>query len=180
MRVRKFYSKSELLLLYKSHVLSFLEYRTAAIYHAKREFLWRLDRVQSKFLADVGIDEISALLHFNLAPLATRRDIAMLGLLHRTVIGKGPPQFRVHFKVLENSRIADPRKEIKNPLVKRSILGLIAIYNMVPESLRKWKTVKDFQGGLQELLKKRAQEGREDWADTFSPRYPLDSHPFKA
>eukprot|EP00969_Alexandrium_andersonii_P029728 1298020-Alexandrium_andersonii.AAC.1 len=42
-----------------------------------------------------GLLEISgrcALFRFRLAPLATRRDIALLGLVHRTVLGQGPPR----------------------------------------------------------------------------------------
>ena len=50
------------------------------------------------FLRDIGIDEITALVTFHLAPLATRRDIAMLGLIHRTILGKGPSQFNAFFQ----------------------------------------------------------------------------------
>ena len=34
---------------------------------------------------------------FNLAPLSMRRDIALLGPLHRSAIGEGPLQFRELF-----------------------------------------------------------------------------------
>ena len=88
LRTRRFYSDADLVLFYKSHLLSFLEYRTAAIYHATRAVLSRLDAVQCRFLRDIGVDEISALVTFHLAPLATRRDIAMLGLIHRTIVAK--------------------------------------------------------------------------------------------
>jgi hypothetical protein len=96
-RTKRFYTDAELVLLYKSHMLSFLEYRTPAIYHAARAVLRRLDRIQSKFMEEASIDEAEALLYFNLAPLSTRRDISMMGILHRTVLGKGAPQFRKHF-----------------------------------------------------------------------------------
>ena len=99
MRSGRFYCDAELVLLYKSHLLSFLEYRTPAIYHARRDALSRLDSVQQRFLRGTGIDEVAALMHFNLAPLATRRDIAMPGLIHRTVLGKGPPHFRKCFQL---------------------------------------------------------------------------------
>ena len=104
-----------------------------------------MDRIQSKFLEDAGIDDVSALIHFNLAPLATRRDMAMLGILHRTVIGKGPPHFRSHFQVLANRTIKDLRNTSRCPLIKRSILGLVAIYNLLPEQIRDACTVKHFQ-----------------------------------
>ena len=67
-----------MIVLYKSHLLGFLEYRTPAIYHATRAVIGRLDGMQTRFLEKVGISE-----HFKLAPLGVRRDIAMLGLIHR-------------------------------------------------------------------------------------------------
>jgi len=92
-RTRRFYTDADLIILYKAHLLSFIEYRTPALYHATRTVLNRLDDVQRHFLKDVGVDEVSALIEFHLAPLAVRRDVAMLGVIHRTVLGKGPPQF---------------------------------------------------------------------------------------
>ena len=88
-RTRRYYTDAELVVLYKAHRLSYIEYRTLAIYHATRDILERLDRVQSRFLTDAGIDELEALIHFNLAPLMAGRDIAMLGLIHRTAIDRG-------------------------------------------------------------------------------------------
>ena len=78
-RTRCYYTDADLITLYKAHLLSFLEYRTPAIYHATRAVLSRLDAVQSKFLNDIGVDEVTALDVFHLAPLSVRRDIAMLG-----------------------------------------------------------------------------------------------------
>ena len=38
-----------------------------------------------------------ALLYFGLAPLDARRDIAVLGVIHRTVLGLGPKHFQKFF-----------------------------------------------------------------------------------
>ena len=70
------------------------------MYHARRQVLSRLDRVQARFLRDAGVSEIEALMNFALAPLQTRRDIAMLGLVHRAVLGDGPPHFKEFFKLI--------------------------------------------------------------------------------
>ena len=78
-RPRRFYTDADLLILYKAHLLSFLE-------HATCDILQRVDRTQSKFLQDAGVNEGDALMHFNRAPLTMRRDIAMLNLLHWTAI----------------------------------------------------------------------------------------------
>jgi hypothetical protein len=166
-RTRRFYTDGELVLLYKSHLLSFLEYRTPAIYHVTRDILVKLDRVQSKFLEDAGIDEAAALMHFNLAPLTSRRDIAMLGVLHRRVIGKGAPHFKKHFELEAGRRLRDPRTTMKGPLVIRSIFGLVAVYNMIPEMVRQATTVKQFQAELQGLLKKSLNDGRDNWKNHF-------------
>ena len=45
LRTRRFYTDAEMIVLYKAHLISFIEYRTAAIYHAAREMLRRIDRV---------------------------------------------------------------------------------------------------------------------------------------
>jgi len=109
-RTRRFYNDAELVSLYKAHLLSFIEYRTPAIYHAKRDILQKLDNVQRKFLKNIGVDEATALHVFNLAPLEVRRDIAMLGLIHRTVLRKGPSHFRKLFCTRANGMIDDPRQ----------------------------------------------------------------------
>ena len=45
LRTRRFYTDADLVVLYKAHLLSYLEYRTLAIYHAARAILRRLDNV---------------------------------------------------------------------------------------------------------------------------------------
>ena len=116
--------------------------------YAKKMHRYR-DEYVAKFLEDAGVTEKDALMNFNLAPLATRRDIAMLGVLHRAMVGQGPPHFKEHF-MRENGRrmFRDPRSTLKGPLVVRSVLGLVAIYNLLPESCRQTKSVSEFQNEL--------------------------------
>jgi len=181
-RTRSFYSDAELIMLYKAHLLSFLEYRTPAIYHATRTILERLDMVQTRFLQKAGVDEVEALVHFRLAPLSVRRDIAMLGLIHRTVLGKGPHHFNDIFPVIAGSApgrpvVEDARLTLRHPIVRRSALGLAAIYNLLPLAFVSSKTVPDFQRKLQEFVKARACAGCADWKETLSPRLSLEGHP---
>ena len=100
-RSGRYFTSRQLIGLYKAHLLSYLEYRTSAIYHAATSALAALDNVQSRFLRDAGVTEEEALLEFNLAPLPTRRDMAMLGVIHRASLGKGPQQFGAFFKPAE-------------------------------------------------------------------------------
>ena len=118
----------------------------------------------------------------------------MLGVVHRTVLGKGPSHFRAFFKLAElkqhryltrragknhDKQLEDPRKGTFPELVRRSALGLIAVYNLLPADLVEEKTVKGFQSKLQGHLKERAAAGCEDWAETLSPRVPLWKHPLR-
>ena len=50
LRARRYHSDDELVRLYKAHVLSYTEYRTAAIYHAEVKALKKIDEVQSRLL----------------------------------------------------------------------------------------------------------------------------------
>ena len=73
LRTRRYCTNLGLIIIYKSHLLSFIEYRTPAIYHARRYILERLDAVRARFLRDAGVDEIAALVHYNLAPVRMRK-----------------------------------------------------------------------------------------------------------
>ena len=131
------------------------------------------------FLKDVGVDAVTALIEFRLAPLCVRRDIAMLGMIHRTILGKGPEHFKEFFQrdSQGNEYLRDPRHASKSPLIKRSALGLVAVYNMLPPSAVAIKSVSAFQKRLQEFVMTYAAAGHPQWSEVFSPRLPLDSHP---
>ena len=115
LRTRRFHSVPELIHLYKSQVLSYIEYRTPAVYHACSTFLERVDRQQRRFLRALDLSEEQALSEYRLAPLSARRDMAMLGLIHRTVLGQGPVHFRI-FSGSTSVRIAG-----RSPGVTRSV-----------------------------------------------------------
>ena len=90
LRARRFFTGAQFVKLYTSDVLGFVEYRTAAVYHACPSALTSLDNLQEWFLRDLGLTAKEALEHFKLAPLSSTRDIAMLGVVLRAVLGKGP------------------------------------------------------------------------------------------
>ena len=81
----------DLVLLYTSHVLSYIEYRTAGLHFASTSVLNEIDDVQSRFLRQFEVSEESAFAHFNVAPLNVRRDISILGIIHRASLNLGPP-----------------------------------------------------------------------------------------
>ena len=90
LRTRRYFSLVDLILQYKSQVLSYLEYRTAAVSHAADTHLYHLDSVQRRFLQNVNLTEEAAFQEYNLAPLCSRRDIANLGIIYRAVTRRGP------------------------------------------------------------------------------------------
>ena len=147
-RTRRFYTDADLVVLYKTHLLSFLEYRTPTVYHATRGCLRRLDAVQSGFLKDIGVEEVTALVEFHLAPLSTRRDIAMLGLIHRTALCEGPQQFHDFFKRHHHDMtLHDPHENSR-----------VAIYNVLPHCFRAARSVSAFQA-LQEVVTSMTHRG---------------------
>ena len=194
LRGRRFYSSAQMIDLYKAHVLSYVEYRTPAVYHVTTTTLAPLDRIQQRFLRDTaGVSDLDSLFVFNLAPLNTRRDIAMLGLVHRTALGKGPPHFKEFFcrapppthnytttrRLAKHSRYLDDKyhNQPHTDTLRRSALGLVGVYNLLPEFVVAHETVSDFQKELQDLVKARAATGDDNWPGLFSPRHHLANHP---
>ena len=174
LRTRRYYTDAELIVLYKAHLLSFLEYRTSAIYHAPRAFLARLDAIQTRFLRDAGVSELAALMEFNLAPLGLRRDIAMLGLLHRAALKQGPPHLQGMFKRRPGSfMLEDPHSNSgrQHSSLRRSAWGLIPVYNRLGSGAQCILQVRDFQYYLQERVKNLVtKHGVVDWQSSYSPR----------
>ena len=100
-RSRRFFSDWQMVQHFKSHVLSFIEYRTSAIYHAAECHLEPLDALQRSFLKMANMTPVEALMVCNMAPLHTRRDMSMLGLAHRSVLGLGPKHLQPFSKRVE-------------------------------------------------------------------------------
>ena len=185
--------------LYKAQILSFMEYRTAAIYHVCDSALALLDAVQEKVLRVAGASKLQAFNDMNLAPLTVRRDIAMLGIIHRAVLGRGPDQFREFFRPDADARrdgsgkhrlqlllLPDHWSDFVLPgsrpaaYIEHSAHGLIHVYNLLPASIvESSPCVPIFQAKLQALVKDRANKGDSDWETTLSPRVPPWRHPLR-
>ena len=192
LRTRRFHTDAELLLLFKSHILSYLEYRTPAIYHACETVLTPLNRVLRNFLRQINVSLLEALLCFSLPPLETRRDIAMLGVLHRAAI-RQPPRHFWNWARLDTRDLRRSSRSLRNsvrPLLpipdadrlrigRQSFFGLIGVYNLLPNSVVETASVKDFQSALMELLRDCARSGRPDWPHLFSCRFDMWCHPLR-
>ena len=80
---------------------------------------------------------------------------------------------------MNGRQLVDIRNTQFLEIERRSALGLIWIYNRVPEAIGSNDTVKDFQGNLQLLLKELITSGCTDWKITFSQRIPYYPHPVR-
>ena len=162
LRTHRFYSSRDTINLYKVYILLQIEYRTPVLLHASDSVLMPLDMIQNRFLSKIGITIEDAALHFKLIPLRQRRQIAVLGVIQRTVLKKGPKQFWKWFeRDVEFQRTHYPKhnrslKEVvyhqASAYLKRSLLGMIKIYNWLPQHIVNTANVKDFQHELQNLV----------------------------
>ena len=159
LRVRAFYSTAHLIMLYKCHILPFLESGTTAFYHAAPSILNLLDDIQLQFLESISVSKEDALLTHNLAPLRVRRDIMMLGILHRIVLGIGPRPFHDLIK-MSNSTLLHHGFRLDRPLhnkqlqdcvtcnslviLKRSLFGLVTVYNRLDQNVVDSRSVEIF------------------------------------
>ena len=192
---RRYYSVRELIFLYKSHILSYIEYRTAAISHASSSALSVIESVQHMFLRALEVSDESALIDYGLAPLSVRRDIAILGIIHRSIIGQGPPMFAHFFRLslflassrpfrfsapAHNRQLRDSCNVSSPDYVLRSPLGGVRLYNILPQAIVHQTSVHDFQQCLQAFLCSRIRAGDAQWRTLLSWRQPFAFHPLLA
>ena len=154
-----------MILQFKTHILPMVESITPAVYHASRNHLSKLDSILKSFLHGIHVPEEEAFLKHNLAPLCVRRDIAMLALLHKCVLGIAHPHLKSLFPMRDkgdvghqyNTRMQGRRhsKQLQEPQLaprtdhmRHSLFGLIKIYNLLDASIVDSPNVKSFSGVL--------------------------------
>ena len=103
----------------------------------------------------IGDNQNKILLNFELAPLSTRRDVAMLGIIHRSVLRLGCQHLHKFFVVDANPprshlrrhsfQLVDPYNDLHRDYINRSVLGYVWVYNLLPQKIVNSKTVKTFQ-----------------------------------
>ena len=189
LKVRRFFTTPEIFRLYKAQVLSYIEGCTPAIFHAAPSVLDRIDRVQRRFLREMGFTEAEALELYSLAPLPCRRDMAMLGTLHKITLGLAPHQLSALFPILgtvseplmarrlrgwkprHDRQLGTPASFMSSDRMKRSMFGLCRCYNLLPQELVSLPSVKLLQRHLQMGLRRCAQTGSEDWHELLSQKW---------
>ena len=173
----------ELINQFKTHVWSVMEVHNGAILHASNSHLQRLDDSQRHFLEEIGIDEAEAFMEFNFAPPSVRRDIGILGLLHKRVLGKSHPVFQkllpFHVDVFGVPRPNEHTRQLyghildvkfQHTLHSRSIFGMVYVYNRLPQNVVDSPSVTVFQRHLTMIARARCQNDAHNWKSVFSCR----------
>ena len=101
LRIRTIYDVPELFNQHETHIWSRTEYRNGTILHAAPSQLARIDSMQRGFLKELHVSEIDAFSKFNFALSVLRRDIDILGLLHKRILGLAHPRFEELFPFVE-------------------------------------------------------------------------------
>ena len=184
---------SDLILHYKSQILSYLEYRTCAVTHAADSHLTVLDSVQRRFLQNISLNQDEAFQDYNLAPLSSRRDIANLGLIYRAILRQGPRQLRDLFQLDHSAvrssprfvkhlfQVVDATRDLHREYLDRSTFGYVAIFNLLPPVMFHSQEydqpipVKEFQRNLTKLLR-LSSHVEVFWPNLFNPRFELHNH----
>ena len=164
LRSRQYYDTAELVLQFKTNILPMIECSTAAVYHASDTVLKPLDQIECHFLRDLGMTVYESFSRYNLAPLCFRRDVAMLGLLHKCTLGIAHEDLRsllppapFQHQNCYRTRLADRRhnKQLLErchgrhlDILGRSMFGLTRIYNLLPQFVVNAETIKTFQTRL--------------------------------
>ena len=64
-------------------------------------------------------------------------------------------------------------------ILANSVLGLVDVYNLLPEQIVAEDSVSKFQKGLQTHLIAVAKEGMPGWQNIYSPRLAVYAHPLR-
>ena len=119
--------------------------------------------------------------------------MAMLAIIHRSVLGLGPSQFSEYFKRASastnpmgrecqrrhNRQLESHRRGKFLDILANSALGLVDVYNLLPSHIVEANSVKVFQTRLQDALRNAAKSGAVDWEEWYSPRRAVYAHPLR-
>ena len=182
-RTKLHYNAQDLLSQFKTHVWSIMETHNGGIFHASSSLLQKLDSLQNHFLKEIGIDAKTAFVDHNFAPPSLRRNIGVLGLLQKRVLGKCHPVFQkllpFHFQVFGRLRPNEHNKQLyghvldvenQHALHSRSIFGMVYVYNLLPQRFVDSESISAFQKGLTLIAREKCKGGDPHWMHNFSCR----------
>ena len=113
-------------------------------------------------MEELGETESTAFLKFNFAPPSLRRNIAILDMLHKKVLGECHPSFDTLLPAKQTTEAGRHSKQIyahwdkveqHRALFNRSNFGMVDIYNNLSQSFVDCRTVSDFQSKMTKIAK---------------------------
>ena len=182
LRTRAHYDVPNLIMQFKTHIWGIIESRNGGICHASTSHLNKLDSFQRGFLHELGLNECQAFLQFNFAPPTLRRDIGILGFLHKRVLGLAHPKIEAILPfftcIFPIGRMGHSKQlyshfdkvHFQIALWKRSIFGQVDIYNNLPQAAVDCNSVPAFQSYLTHLARTKCEAGLNNWQFTFNTR----------
>ena len=91
LRIANLYTKTDMIQQFKTHIWGYFEYSCGSILYATENQLQKIDNIQTRFLRHLNIDEDVAFLEYNFAPTMLRRDIGILGFIHKRILNDCHP-----------------------------------------------------------------------------------------
>jgi len=183
MHSRPYYSNNDMIMQFKTHILGIVESNIGGIYHATQTVLAPLDRLATSFVHALNIEVDVAFLQFNLAPLALRRDIAMLGFLHKCNLPHAHPHIRelfppmgratrsTHSRAMWNILNFETGPTFHSEVLSRSIFHLTHVYNALPQHIANINDISQFQHALTHLARHKCIQHHANWQTFLSPRH---------
>jgi hypothetical protein len=171
LRTRAYYSISDLITQFKTQIWGLMEAHSGGLFHAAISLLQKIDQVQKRFLREIGISAVRGFLEFNFAPPSLRRNIGILGLLHKRVLNKCHPSFQrllpFYAERFETTGQGHTKKlyghwvEISShrALFNRTIFAMVDIYNALPQHIVDNTSVSEFQRDLTQLVRQKRERG---------------------
>ena len=148
LRTKPYYSVKELVGQFKTHIWGIIEIHNEGIFQVSESLLKKLANVQHSFLDELGIEAEEAFLKFNFAPPVLRRNIGVLGLLQKRVLGLAHPIFHellpYHVHVFGSPRAGEHTRQLYGHILKvkfqqalhnRSIFAMVYVYNRLPQEV---------------------------------------------
>jgi len=177
LRTRGIYNHKDMFQQFKTHIWGGMEYQNGVILHAAPSSLDKIDRLQRHYVHELQLTEESAFLDYNFAPPSLRRDIGILGFLHKRVLGQCheavvrmfpflPVHEPWHDKQLDSHLYESTCRQV---LFSRSVFGMVNIYNRLPQYVVDSASVSNFQKELTHIARHRCSNGLA-WKNTFSTR----------
>ena len=133
------------------------------------------DDMQRNFLQEILLLPENAFLDYNFAPSSLRRDIGILGFLHKRILGqchtalmqllpRKPTCAPWHDKQLDTHVT---QCVFRRSLYERSLFHMIGVYNRLPQEVVAIDNVSGFQRCLTNMARRKCANGAVDWQCIF-------------